>query len=111
MAVAVALAYVALSVVQEELRLILTGSLPTLPLSLLLGIVERRSPLVTFSHHCPFITMARDVNVLLRHVGTPPSLYSTPHHDTADTIDVKEEMIRQSVSTLRTVLSGAVRYT
>ena len=67
MAVAVALAYVALSVVQEKLRLILTGGLSALLLSLLLSIVERRSPLVTFSHHCPLITMGRDVNVLLRH--------------------------------------------
>ena len=74
MAVAVALAYLALSIVQEELRLILTGSLPTLLLSLLLSIVERRSPLVTFSHHCPLITVGRDVNVLLGHKSTLPSL-------------------------------------
>src|SRR5215216_3974963 len=40
-AVAVALANLALSVVQEKLRLVLTGSLPTLLLSLLLSIVER----------------------------------------------------------------------
>ena len=76
MTVAVALAYLAPSVMQEELRLILTGSLPTLLLSLLLSIVERRSPLVTFSHHCPLITVGRDVNVPLGHKSTLPSL---PH--------------------------------
>lgn len=67
MAVAVALAYLALSIVQEELRLILTGGFPTLLLGLLLSIVERRRPLVTFSHHCPLITVGRDVNMLFRH--------------------------------------------
>ena len=90
MAVAVALAYVALSVVQEELRLILTGGFPTLLLGLLLSIVERRSPLVTFSHHCPLITVGCDVDVLLRHMGTPPLLRSSPHDDTAVTTEVKE---------------------
>jgi hypothetical protein len=77
--VAVALAYLAPSVVQEELRLILTGSLPTLLLSLLLSIVERRSPLVAFSHHCPLITVGRDVNVPLGHKSTLPLLPLLPH--------------------------------
>ena len=74
MTVAVALAYLAPSVVQEELRLILTGSLPTLLLSLLLSIVERRRSLVAFSHHCPLITVGRDVNVPLGHKSTLPLL-------------------------------------
>ena len=73
------------------------GGLPTLLLSLLLSIVERRSPLVTFSHHCPLITVGRDVNILLRHMGTPPLLRSSPHNDTAVTTEVKEGTLRRDV--------------
>ena len=112
MAVAIFLANLALSVVQKELRLILTGGLSTLLLSLLLSIVERRSSLVTFSHHCPFITVGRNVDILLRHMDTPPSLCPSPHHDTADIMAEEEGRFRRGVATFRTVLnwrSGGMR--
>jgi hypothetical protein len=76
-AVAVALANLALAVMQKELRLILACGFPTLLLGLLLSIVQRRSPLVTFPLYRPLVTVWRDMNALLaRHLGAPPSLPS-----------------------------------
>jgi hypothetical protein len=76
-AVAVALANLALAVMQKEPRLILACGLSTLLLGLLLSIVQRRSPLVTFPHYRPLVTVWRDVNALLAcHLGAPPSFPS-----------------------------------
>ena len=79
MAVAVTLANLALTVVQEELGLILTGGLSALLLGFLLRTMHGRSPLIAFSHYRPSIFSRCYVDRLLpRHVDTPPSLRSPP---------------------------------
>jgi CBS domain containing-hemolysin-like protein len=72
-AVAVALSNLALLVVQEEFRLIVTGSLSALLLGFLLRVVYGRCPLVTLPHDRPSIFSRRNVyGLLLRHrVFTP----------------------------------------
>jgi|SRR5215210_2534250 hypothetical protein len=96
-AVAVAFPNLTLLVMQIKLRLIFPCSLSALLLSFLLSIVQRRSPTTTFSLCRPLITVGRDVNILLRHVDTSPSLRSSPHNDTADIKKVKEGTIRRGV--------------